>query len=138
MGYVALSRVKNLHNLYLSGINRMALQISSDAQEIDASLRARAAADVKKFAQLEAKATTRATEPVKKTSTSSGWADKIAKMRETYPNAYKPWQPSDDATLRLEFQNGVSLKELSNKLGRHEGSITMRLQKLFGEDVVVV
>lgn len=137
MGYVALSRVKNLHNLFLSGINRMALQISADAQEIDETLRARAAADVKKFAHLEAKIGTR-TEPVKKTASGSGWSEKIAKMRETYPNAYKPWQPGDDATLRLEFQNGLSLKQLSDKLGRHEGSITMRLQKLFGEDVVVV
>jgi ATP-dependent exoDNAse (exonuclease V) alpha subunit len=137
MGYVALSRVKNLHNLFLSGINRMALQISADAQEIDETLRARAAADVKKFAHLEVKIGTR-TEPTKKTATASNWTEKIAKMRETYPNAYKPWQPSDDATLRLEFQNGLSLKQLSDKLGRHEGSITMRLQKLFGEDVVAV
>jgi hypothetical protein len=59
-------------------------------------------------------------------------------MRETYPNAYKPWQPSDDDTLRLEFQNGLTTKELSDKLGRHEGSIMMRLQKLFGEDVVAL
>jgi hypothetical protein len=139
MGYVALSRVKNLHNLYLAGINRTALQVSGDAQEIDATLRSRAANDVKKFAHLEAKATTRGAEPVKKTSGgSSGWADKIAKMRETYPNAYKPWQPADDDTLRLEFQNGLTAKELSDKLGRHEGSITMRLQKLFGEDVVAL
>jgi hypothetical protein len=28
------------------------------------------------------------------------------------------------------------VKELSQKLGRHEGSIKMRLQKHFGEDVV--
>ena len=138
MGYVALSRVKNLHNLYLSGINRMALQISADAQSIDEQLRARAASDVKKFAHLEAKATTRTSEPVKKTTASSGWSDKIAKMRETYPNAYKPWQPSDDTILKQEFQNGLSVKELSDKLGRHEGSILMRLQKLFGEDVVVL
>lgn len=137
MGYVALSRVKNLNNLYLSGINRMALQISTDAQEIDETLRTRAAADVKKFAHLEAKIGTR-TEPTKKKASSSNWTDKIAKMRETYPNAYKPWQPGDDATLRLEFQNGMTVKQLSEKLGRHEGSVTMRLQKLFGEDVVAV
>jgi hypothetical protein len=57
-------------------------------------------------------------------------------MRETYPNAYRPWKPDDDTVLKQEFQNGVSVKELSDKLGRHEGSIIMRLQKHFGEDVV--
>ena len=37
---------------------------------------------------------------------------------------------------KQDFQNGISIKELSQKLGRHEGSIKMRLQKHFGEDVV--
>ncbi|HET6747480.1 MAG TPA: PIF1 family DEAD/DEAH box helicase [Candidatus Saccharimonadales bacterium] len=139
MGYVALSRVKNLRNLYLSGINRMALAISEDAQNIDEKLHVRAAADVKKFAYLNEKAVERAKHPEKKTKTKNGlssWAEKIEKMRETYPNAYKPWQPNDDETLKQDFQNGVSVKELSEKLGRHEGSIIMRLQKHFGEDVV--
>ena len=59
-------------------------------------------------------------------------------MRETYPKAYMSWEKSDDDVLKQEFQNGVSIKELSKKLGRHEGSITMRLQKHFGEDIVVL
>jgi ATP-dependent DNA helicase PIF1 len=136
MGYVALSRVKNLDNLYLSGINRMALAISEDAQAIDENLRSRAANDAKKFAYLKENIENRKKTPVKEVKTGSGWTEKIAKMRETYPNAYRPWQDQDDAVLKQEFQNGVSVKELSNKLGRHEGSITMRLQKHFGEDVV--
>ena len=40
-----------------------------------------------------------------------------------------------DATLKMDFQNGSSVKQLSKTLGRHEGSIKMRLQKHFGEDV---
>lgn len=137
MGYVALSRVKNLQNLYLSGINRMALSISADAQGIDARLRERAKNDAEKFAHLSEKAAKRKTEPEKKPKTGSGsWQDKIAKMRETHPKAYMPWEGSDDETLKLDFQNGVSVAELSKKLGRHEGSIIMRLQKHFGEDVV--
>ena len=137
MGYVALSRVKNLNNLYLHGINRMALQVSEDAQTIDGSLRSRAANDAVKFAHLEAKAEKRTMEPPKKEKAASGWSDKIAKMRETHPNAYRPWGNSDDEQLKQDFQNGVSLKELSTKLGRHEGSITMRLQKHFGEEIEV-
>jgi ATP-dependent exoDNAse (exonuclease V) alpha subunit len=137
MGYVALSRVKNLNNLYLHGINRMALQVSEDAQTIDGTLRRRAVDDGEKFAHLAAQAEKRSTEPPKKEKAASGWSDKIAKMRETYPNAYRPWQHADDEQLKQDFQNGVSLKDLSKKLGRHEGSVTMRLQKHFGEDIVV-
>jgi ATP-dependent exoDNAse (exonuclease V) alpha subunit len=138
MGYVALSRVKNLSNLYLSGINRMALAISEDAQNIDGSLRQRASSDSKKFAHLAKNIEERQKnrETKKKSKGSSSWSEKIEKMRETYPNAYRPWQSSDDETLKQGFQNGVSVKELSKKLGRHEGSIVMRLQKHFGEDAV--
>lgn len=135
MGYVALSRVKNLSNLYLSGINRTALAISEDALNIDGRLRERAATDGKKFAHLAEKAKTRKHDPPKKKA-ASGWAEKIEKMRETYPNAYRPWQAGEDEILKQDFQNGRSLKELSQKLGRHEGSIKMRLQKHFGEDVI--
>ncbi len=136
MGYVALSRVKNLHNLYLTGINQMALRISEDAQNIDVLLRDHAAKDAKRFAHLEKQAEKRKTEVPKKTQKASGWSEKIAKMRETYPNAYKPWEASQDAQLKEKFLNGSSVKDLSKLLGRHEGSITMRLQKHFGEDVV--
>lgn len=138
MGYVALSRVKNLDNLYLTGINRTALQVSKDAQQIDGSLRSRAAADVKRFEHLQEKATKRKDnpEPVKKKSGSVGWSEKIAKMRETYPKAYMPWENSDDEILKQEFQNGSDIEQLSKKLGRHGGSIKMRLQKHYGEDIV--
>ncbi len=136
MGYVALSRVKNLNNLYLTGINQMALRVSEDAQQIDSLLRDRAARDSKRFAYLEEAANKRKTELPKKSPAKSGWSDKIAKMRETYPNAYRPWESGQDSLLKERFQNGASVKELSKLLGRHEGSVIMRLQKHFGEDVV--
>ncbi len=141
MGYVALSRVKNIENLYLYGINRTALTISEDALAIDSVLRDKTRSDSERFAHLAARAEQRAKEeadpakPARKTS-SGGWSDKIAKMRETYPNAYKPWAQHDDATLKQEFHAGKTVAELSKVLGRHEGSIKMRLQKHFGEDVV--
>ncbi len=135
MGYVALSRVKNLNNLYLTGINQMALRVSEDAQQIDTLLRDKAARDSKRFAYLEEAAKKRKTEIPKKTPAKSGWSDKIAKMRETYPNAYRPWEAGQDSLLKEKFQNGATVKELSKLLGRHEGSVIMRLQKHFGEDI---
>lgn len=136
MGYVALSRVKNLNNLYLSGINQMALRVSEDAQNIDVNLRDKAARDNKRFAYLEEAAEKRKTEIPNKTAKANGWSEKITKMRQTYPNAYRPWESQQDAQLKEKFQNGATVKELSKLLGRHEGSIVMRLQKHFGEDVV--
>lgn len=137
MGYVALSRVKDIGNLYLTGINRMALAVSPEAQEIDEQLRSRAHADSQRFAHLQVKAESRDLKvPTPARKGGSGWADKIAKMREVHPNAYRPWTDADDSVLKQEFANGASIKKLSKKLGRHEGSITMRLQKHYGEDMV--
>ena len=138
MGYVALSRVKSLDTLYLHGINRMALTMSQDASEIDERLRTRAASDSQKFSHLEKEAEKRAASPPKPTkkTSGSGWAEKIEKMRETYPNAFRSWTNEHDEDLKLGFKNGETIKALSKKLGRQEGSIMMRLQKHFGEDVV--
>lgn len=134
MGYVALSRVRSLEKLYLRGINRMALEISETAHDIDDQLRSKSADDAKRFAGLEE--TLEKVELKKAARKPSAWADKIAIMRETYPNAYRPWTAAQDALLKQEFQLGRPVAELSSELGRHEGSIIMRLQKHFGEDVI--
>ena len=138
MGYVALSRVRDIDNLYLTGINRTALQMSDEAYTIDERLKMRAVNDRERFQYLQRKAEERAAKPLKNPSKkkSSSWSEKIAKMREIHPNAYKPWQPQDDEALKLGFINGESIEHLSTQLGRHEGSIKMRLQKHFGEDAV--
>lgn len=57
-------------------------------------------------------------------------------MRQTHPNAYKPWQSQDDATLRREFLNGADVDSLSRRFGRHPRSIKLRLQKHFGDEVI--
>ena len=135
MGYVALSRVKNVRNLYLHGINQMALKVSPEALEIDAALRQKSAADAKRLSHLKADISSR-TPPRAEKSSNSSWQQKIEKMRETYPNAYRPWTKQQDGELTSGFQNGQSISELSQKLGRHENSIKLRLQKHFGEDAV--
>lgn len=136
MGYVALSRVRSLNNLYLTGINRMALQVSEVAQDIDQSLRTKSQEAIIKFSSLLDNAPRRDIKKPSKRTGSTGWAEKIAKMRETYPNAYRPWTKSDDEELKQGFLTGNTIAQMSKKLGRHEGSIKMRLQKHFGEDAV--
>lgn len=135
MGYVALSRVRSLDTLYLKGINQRALQISETAYDIDDQLRTKSKSDATRLAHLEV--TLEKVELKKATSKPSSWAAKIEKMRESYPNAYRPWTDAQDALLKQEFQNGATLKKLSKELGRHEGSVTMRLQKHFGEEITV-
>ncbi len=139
MGYVALSRVKSLDSLSLLGINNMALKVSRDALEIDELLRARAKQDAVTFAPLAEKAKTRQSnpEPDKKKKPNSNWSEKVAKMRETHPNAFKPWAEADDDRLKQLFTDGKGLAELSQEFGRHPGSIHARLKKHYGEEVEV-
>ncbi len=141
MGYVALSRVRSLDTLYLIGINNMALKVSPQAQQIDENLRNSSKDAVKKFVHLRVQADQRdlkadLKKAKKSTKGKTSWKQKIEKMRETHPNAYKPWTKQQDEDLKLGFNNGESIKSLSKKLGRHEGSIKMRLQKHFGEDII--
>lgn len=136
MGYVALSRVKRLDSLSLLGINNMALRISRDALEIDELLRARAKVDAQKFAPLAERAKKRQQEPEEKPQKgNSNWHEKIAKMRETHPNAFKPWADEDDEKLKKLFDEGKGVDDLVKTFGRHPGSIRARLKKHFGDEV---
>lgn len=138
MGYVALSRVRGLDSLSLLGINNMALRVSRDALEIDELLRARAKADAVKFAPLIKLAKKRQDNPNKPKKTKKGdsnWHERIAKMRETHPNAFKPWGDADDERLKQLFNDGKQLDDLVTEFGRHPGSIKARLKKHFGDDI---
>lgn len=136
MGYVALSRVRGLENLSLVGINRMALRVSPEALEIDEQLRKKSQADTQKFADLEEKAQQRRqNKKPEKTAEQGPWAEKLAKMREKYPNAYQPWSAEEDETLQNQFVTGAQIKEICKAMGRHPGSIRARLKKLFGDEI---
>ena len=135
MGYVALSRVRRLDALSLSGLNRMALQVSAEARAIDAQLRQQSDEAVDRFAHLKNVSFDRS-DKVKRPSKSS-WSDRLELMRRDYPNAYKPWAESDDAKLKFQFAAGAGLKELTKSFGRHPGSIRSRLKKQFGDEIVI-
>jgi ATP-dependent exoDNAse (exonuclease V) alpha subunit len=139
MGYVALSRVKTLDSLSLAGLNRMAITMDPMAFEIDRMLRHRSAQDEKRLQQ-HVKTWEKLQKQTKKSRGSTSgdgitWSEKLAKMRETYPNAYTPWLEADDQKLLKLFQKGKSVKELTTIFGRHPGSISSRLKKHLGEDL---
>jgi ATP-dependent DNA helicase PIF1 len=137
MGYVALSRVRSLDTLSLNGINRMALQVSPMALEIDKTLRTKSARDASRLEHLRENAKKRAQE-VPKDKNPSNWNEKLEKMRERYPNAYRPWAEADDKKLVELFGDGknINVKTMTEVFGRHPGSIRARLKKHFGEDAL--
>lgn len=129
MGYVALSRVKTLQSLTLGGLNRTALMMNPEATDIDVALRKKSHSDYEKYKHLEKEwKKLSKKKPAKK---KSDWNEKLAKMREKHPNAFRPWTDLDDLRLIKKSTEGLSLKQLSKEFGRHEGSIKARLEKLF-------
>jgi ATP-dependent exoDNAse (exonuclease V) alpha subunit len=138
MGYVALSRVRRLDALSLSGINNMALKVSPVALAIDKQLRTRAAKDQEKFAYLEelAEKRTKQQETKPKTSVGSDWAVKLAKMRQQYPRAFRPWAKADDEKLLELYKADSDLKAICAAMQRQPGGVKARLKKHLGEDMI--
>lgn len=144
MGYVALSRVKSMQQLVLDGLNGMALKTSPLAREIDSTLRTRSAQALEEYAAVIGKwniaEEKRKADPEpeeEKKPTTGAWSEKLAKMREEYPNAYRSWAEDDDAKLKELFEKDTTLNMLTKEFGRHPGSIKKRLEKHFGENIVV-
>lgn len=137
MGYVALSRVKRLDALSLIGINRMALQVSRDALEINELLQVRSKKDYDNLKHLEQRAEERAKTPPKPEKKTSKGKRSLEALRVEFPKAYMAWDPREDDELQKLFKDGAGAKELSKKFGRLPGGIRARLRKHFGEDVVI-
>ena len=142
MGYVALSRVRQLEDLTLSGLNATALQVSPEALAIDAELRAASLAAIDRNQAVLTGAQERWDRPDESgkpdaDSPVSAWAERLATMRQTYPNAYRPWSKEDDLKLKALFGFGSGLKQLTGAFGRHPGSIRSRLKKHFGDEVII-
>ncbi len=142
MGYVALSRVRGLEHLILDGLNGMALRVSPVARRIDEELRSKSEEALERHKSLiniwreaEKSRPKISARPKSKPEPAAGaWTEKLEKMREVYPNAYRPWTEKDDAKLRQQFDAGAGLSTLTSSFGRHPGSIKSRLKKHYGDD----
>lgn len=60
----------------------------------------------------------------------SGRGTSFEKIREKYPNAYRPWDKAQDEKLRELFVRGLSASGLAKIFGRKSGAIKSRLVKL--------
>ena len=54
----------------------------------------------------------------------------VSKLRQAHPRAYEPWTKDEINNLNLMFRQGVGMKDMSEKIGRGEGAIKVRLEKL--------
>lgn len=151
-GYVALSRVRRLAGLFLLGCNQRALEVHpmilKKDQEFQAASESAAAAfeempkdDLAKMHEnfmtaIGGKKLSKKAEKVageKKSKEKKVDADgkgRLEKIRETYPNAYRPWSTELDKQLTEAFGESNNLTKLSKQFGRQKGSIHARLVKL--------
>jgi hypothetical protein len=53
-----------------------------------------------------------------------------AKLRETCPNAGKPWSAADDDALRQLFSEGKPVEDLVLHFGRTANGVRQRLERL--------
>jgi len=146
-GYVALSRVRSLAGLYLLGYNNRTFEVHPDVLQKDIEFRdaSDAAADAfEKIPQSELKQMQEnfikvsggqvvpidegKTRPSGPTGTQQ--AGRLARLREQFPNAYRPWSDGDDEKLKDMFEGGSTPSQLQKEFGRQKGSIHARLIKL--------
>ncbi len=147
-GYVALSRVRTLAGLSLSGLNERALEVHPEVAARDRDFKVQSAAARKAFEAMGEKEHTElvrnfvlacggSSTPLGTSKESrSAKPDTLAKkysveeMRKKYPNAYRPWSKEEDAKLAQLFKMGQKTKAIAEALGRQTGSIRARLEKL--------
>lgn len=150
-GYVALSRVRRFSGLYLLGYNAQALRVHPEVLAADQRFRARSEEESARFETIgkeeferlcedfirrsggkaEEQAQAARGSKKKKEKTPNGAAENpYEKIREKFPNAYRPWLEADDRRLEGLFSEHLSYAEIAATLGRKPGAIRSRLVKL--------
>jgi len=141
-GYVALSRVRSLSGLYLLGWNARTFEVHPDVLEKDEQFRSASDTAAEAFEKMPAEelktmhenfikacgGTLEISSP--KVAEQTPYMQRLEKLREKHPNAYRPWSDEDDEKLKELFEQGTSPAQLSKEFGRQRGSINARLLKL--------
>ena len=136
-GYVALSRVRSLAGLYLSGFNERALAVHPQILKRDAQFRGASAAARDAFEAIDSgelqtlhKQFVQKSGGKEPSNNKQNPKSKLEIMREKYPNAYRPWSKEDDVRLTELFRNSTKVATLAKEFGRQRGSINSRLIRL--------
>ncbi len=136
-GYVALSRVRSLSGLYLSGFNERALAVhpqilKKDSHFKDASAAARNTFVAMTFDELTGlhKQFVQKSGGKEPSNNKQDQKSKLETIRAKFPNAYRAWSKEDDARLTELFRNSAKVSVLVKEFGRQRGSINSRLIRL--------
>lgn len=145
-GYVALSRVRTLAGLSLSGLNERALEVHPEVAKRDRDFKLRSAAARKAFEEMPKKEhdelmrnfvvacggslSAKGGSPAGGGRSASGGKYSLADIRAKHRNAYRPWSEEDDTELKRRHHSGEKTKVISESMGRQAGSIRARLVKL--------
>ena len=135
-GYVALSRVRTLAGLYLLGWNERTFRVHPEILEKDESFRQASEEARESFEKISDEDLRKIHENFIKASGGKNITigekvkSRLDKIREAYPNAYRPWPKDSDEKLTELFSGKTPLKELAKIFGRQAGAIRSRLVKL--------
>ena len=157
-GYVALSRVRTLAGLSLSGLNERALEVHPEVAAKDRDFKISSAAARKAFEAMGEEAHAKlehnfviasgglptprlrqaGREPsssvnVRRDAGSSASSEKkssLGILREKYPNAGRSWSEADDELLKKMFAENKPQKDMAKHFGRKPSAIRARLGKL--------
>lgn len=135
-GYVALSRVRRLSGLHLIGWNKRAFEVHPDVLSKDEGFQI--ASDNAKTRYSHISSVDLAKKHDAHIIASGGKLKSVNyiqsrgydKVREFYPNAYRPWSKQQDRELQHLFADGFSVKDLAVIFSRKQSAIRSRLIKL--------
>lgn len=154
-GYVALSRVRRLSGLHLLGWNERTFHVHPEILAKDESFRAASEKVEIESAKIPSAELAKMHKnfitgcggknipqhPISRSVSAGGERSRTTerknegetnfeKIREQYPNAYRPWDEAQDEKLRELFTKNLSVSDLAKTFGRKSGAIRSRLVKL--------
>lgn len=136
MGYVALSRVRGLDSLSISGLSSQAFFVHPEVLAMDEIFREKSAAAEQTFAKLLKNKEKREKEFAKLAAENDAKKSRSEKIREKFPNAGKRWtQENDDEIADLDLKKFTKndenaeeiLSKMSDDLGRSKSSVAARI-----------
>ncbi|TSC77779.1 MAG: AAA ATPase [Parcubacteria group bacterium Gr01-1014_29] len=147
MGYVALSRVRALTGLMLTGMNELAFLVNEKIAGVDVVFQEKSNEAQKMIEELLPEEKREKELQFLKSLGVRTWTEKseydmensenervksysVDEARKGHPSVYLPWSEEEDERLENSFLAGIPIAELVQIHGRKPGGIMSRLKKL--------
>lgn len=140
-GYVALSRLRRLSGLHISGWNERAFQVHPEALAKDKEFRESSINAQKKISVIAPVELSKVQTDFIIACGGKNITESIAlkdiksvsvydKIRKTHANAYRRWDEAQDKKLKELYTKDCPIKDIAERFGRNKGAIRSRLVKL--------